>query len=309
MMKELWKTTIHGGIALVTDDAIITSPRFGDGNWRGGWWGSYDRRTGQCRWRRKHRRGAALFDRIGDVLITTTHKYSGIYALSFYDGSRLWCRLGHRLNWLLKLFDLLPVDNEGDAPETIWHGAILTRAGRLLNARTGRIESRHSLEYATGNGRTLVRIDGESATPYAAARDRYCFPLHEYDKAPMEALLRKHGLELSSYHPCVAGAHDLSVAVACSPPTEFAARPGSRLRSGGSRKNVPHFLIVSDANCTTLLERYELGHFYVAELDWADDALFSVTAQTYQQRSWSYRRHLWVFEWPGAAQNAQGGAD
>lgn len=112
--------------------------------------------------------------------------------------SRLWCRLGHRLDWLLKLFDLLPVDNEGDAPERIWRGAVITRAGRLLNARTGRIESRHRLEYATGKGRTLVRIDGESIIPFAAARERYCFPLHEYDKAPMEALLGSHGLEWSS---------------------------------------------------------------------------------------------------------------
>jgi len=156
------------------------------------------RRTGTCRWRRKHRRGAALFDRIGDVLITTTHKYSGIYAISFSDGRRLWCRLGDRLNWLLTLFDLLPVDNESDAPERIWRGAVITRAGRLLNARTGRIESRHRLEYATGKGRTLVRIDGESIIPFAAARERYCFPLHEYDKAPMEALLGSHGLEWSS---------------------------------------------------------------------------------------------------------------
>jgi hypothetical protein len=297
MIKELWKTMVHGGIALVTDDAIITAPRFGDGNWRGGWWGRYDRRSGECQWKRKHRRGAALFDRIGDVLITTTHKYSGIYAISLSDGSRLWCRLGYRLNWLLKLFDMLPVDNEGDAPERIWRGAVLTRAGRLLNATTGRIESRHRLEYVTGNARTLVRVDGESVTPFDAARERYCFPLHEQDKAPMEALLGKHGLQLSSYYPCVATAHEIAVAVACIPPTEFASHPGSRLHAGGSKENVQHFLIVSNADCTTILEKYDLGMFYVAELDWADGSLFSVTAQTYKERFWSYRRHLWVFEW------------
>ena len=133
---ELWKTTVHGGIALVTADTIITSPRFGDGNWRGGWWGRYERRTGECRWRQKHRRGSSLFDKVGDVLIATTHKNSGIYAFSFSDGSRLWGRLGDRLNWVLKLIDMLPVDNEGDAPERIWHGAVLTHRGRLLNPVT-----------------------------------------------------------------------------------------------------------------------------------------------------------------------------
>jgi len=297
MIKELWKTRVHGGIALVTDDAIITSPRFGDGNWRGGWWGRYDRRSGECRWRRKHRRGAALFARVGDVLITTTHKYSGIYALSLSDGSRLWCRLGYRLNWLLKLFDGLPVDNEGDAPERIWQGAVFTQAGRLLNATTGRIESRHRLEYLTHNARTLVRVDGQAVTPFGAARERDCFPLHEQDKAPMEALLGKHGLQLSSYYPCVASAHDITVAVACIPPPEFASQPGSRLYADGSGENVPHFLIVSNADCTSILQRYGLGMFYVAELGWANDSLFSVTAQTCKERVQSYRRQLRVFEW------------
>jgi hypothetical protein len=296
---ELWKTTVHGGIALVTDEAIITSPRFGDSNWRGGWWGRYDRRTGECRWRQKHRRGAALFDKVGDVLIATTHKNSGIYALSFSDGSRLWGRLGDRLNWLLKLFDLLPVDNEGDAPERIWHGSVLTRHGRLLNATTGKIESRHALEYSADFPITLVRIDGESVIQLGDARDRYCLPLYDYDKAPIEALLRKHGLELSSDYPCVASAHGISVAVACIPPAEFAAEAGSRRYRGGSKENVQHFLIVSNLDCTTILEQYDLGSFYVAELDWADNSLFSVTAQTYKEFFWSYPRHLWVFEWPG----------
>jgi hypothetical protein len=297
MVMELWKTTVHGGIALVTDDAIITSPRFGDGNWRGGWWGCYDRHTGACRWRQKHRRGASLFDKAGNVLIATTHKNSGIYAFSFSDGSRLWGRLGDRLNWLLKLFDLLPVDNEGDSPVRIWHDAVLTQEGRLLNATTGKIQSRHALEY-TYPPRTLVRIDGESVTPLGNARDRYCLPFYDYDKIPIEALLSKHGLELSSYYPCFVSAHGISVAVACIPPAEFATEAGSRLYSE-SKENVQHFLIVSNSNCTTILEQYDLGSFYMAELDWADDSLFSVTARTYKEFQLSYRRHLWVFEWPG----------
>ncbi len=299
MITKLWKTTVHGGIALVTDDSIITSPRFGDGDWRGGWWGRYDRRTGECRWRQEHRRGAALFDKAGDILIATTHKRSGIYAISFTDGSRLWGRLGDRLNWLLKLFDMLPVDNEGDSPVKIWHDTVLTHSGRLLNTATGKIESRHALEYSADPPITLVRIDGESVTQPGDARERYCLPLYDYDKAPIEALLRRHGLELSSYYPCVASAHGIAVAVACIPPAEFATEAGSRLHSGGSKENVQHFLVVSDPDCTTILEQYDLGSFYMAELDWADDSLFSVTARTYKEFCWSYRRKLWVFEWPG----------
>jgi len=299
MVMELWKTTVHGGIALVTDDAIVTSPRFGDGNWRGGWWGRYDRRTGECRWRRKHRRGSSLFDKVGDVLITTTHKNSGIYALSFSNGSRLWGRLGDRLNWLLKLFDMLPVANEGDAPERIWRDAVLTRHGRLLNATTGKIKSRHALEYTAEPPITLVRIDGESVAPYGYARDRYCLPLYDYDKTPIKTLLRKHGLELSSSYPCAISAHGISVAVACIPPVEFTAEAGSRHYSGGSTENVQHFLIVSNSDCTSILERYDLGSFYEAELDWADNSLFSVTARTYKEFFRSYPRHLWVFEWSG----------
>jgi hypothetical protein len=200
---------------------------------------------------------------------------------------------------LLKLFDMLPVDNEGDAPERIWHGAVLTHRGRLLNATTGKIESRHTLEYSADFPITLVRIDGESVTPLGDARDRYCLPLYDYDKAPIEALLRKHGLELSSHYPCFASAHDISVAVSCIPPAEFAAEAGSRLYRGGSKENVQHFLIVSNSDCTTILEQHDLGSFYDAELDWADDSLFSVTARTYKEFLWSYRRHLWLFEWPG----------
>jgi len=297
MVPALWDIEVHGGIALVTNDAIVTAPRFGDGNWRGGWWAKYDRRTGECLWRRKHRRGAELYDMIGDILITTTHKYSGVYALSFSDGSRLWHRLGDHFDWLLKLFDMLPITNEGDAPERIWRDAVLTRHGRLLNAATGKIESRHTLEHSNSTPVTLVRVDGESVTPFYSARDRDCFPLHEHDKTPIEALLRNHGLELSSYDPCAAAAHGISVAVACVPPTEFATDAGSRLHVGGSKEDVQHFLIVSNLDCTTILEQYDLGRFYVAELDWADPGVFSVTAQTHQQWKWTYKRYLWLFEW------------
>ena len=53
---------------MAAKDVIVTAPRFGDGNWRGGWWAMYERATGRCIWKRKHRRGAELFDRSGDVI-------------------------------------------------------------------------------------------------------------------------------------------------------------------------------------------------------------------------------------------------
>jgi hypothetical protein len=306
MIPALWDIEVHGGIALMTNDAVVTAPRFGDGNWRGGWWAKYDRQTGECMWRRKHRRGAELCDIIGDILITTTHKYSGIYALSYSDGSRIWHRLGYRSNWLLKLFDMAPIDCEGTAPERIWRGGVLTKEGRLLNADTGKVESRHSLEYTTveyykhnsyGSYQSLASVDGESVTPFNSARDRDCFPLDDHDRTPMEALLRNHGLELSSSYPCVASVHGMAVAVACVPPTKFATDPGSRLATGGSTEDVQHLLILSNSDCTAILEQYDLGKFYIAKLDWADPCVFSVTTQTYRQYMRTYKRHLWLFEW------------
>lgn len=297
MVPYLWNRSIHGGIGFVTDDAVITAPRFGDGNWRGGTWANYDRRTGECRWNRQHGRGAEVADVIGDVLIATTYKYSGVYALSMLSGARLWYRLGDRFDWLLKLFDKLPIHNAGDAPERIWRGSVLTRSGRLLNAATGSVESYHSLEYSTGNPRTLIQIDGEAVSPFFSARHRDCFQLHEVNAKPVEALLAKHGLELASYHPCVATAHGVTVAVACTPPKEFNSKPGSRLYVGGSTEHVQHFLVVSESDCTTILRQYDLGSFYVAELDWADESFFSITAQTRHERFSTYRRNLWVFEW------------
>ena len=159
MIPSLWNDTVFGGIAMTTEDSIVTAPRFGDGNWRGGWWARYDRRTGACIWKRKHPRGAELFDRIGDIIFATTHKYSGIYAISLASGGRVWARLGDRFDWLLKCIDTLPFDNEGDAPERVWDGGLLTRSGRLLNAETGRIVSRHHLEYSHVNPGTLIKIE------------------------------------------------------------------------------------------------------------------------------------------------------
>jgi hypothetical protein len=248
-------------------------------------------------WRRNHRRGAELFDVVEDVIVSTTHKYSGVYALSLSSGCRLWTRLGGRFNWLLRLFDQLPVDNEGDAPERVWRGQILTRSGRLLDIHSGRIVSRHRLDYATGLPRKLVRIDREPVDTREPLRERTAFELHEIDTKQIELLLAKNKLELASVYPCVTSAHGITIAVACEPPQEYGERPQSRLYRGGSSKDVPHFLIVCDTSGTLIHERFHLGDFYRGEIDWADPCVFSVTTQTNQQWYRSYKRHLWLFEW------------
>ena len=297
MVPALWDIEVHGGIALVTTDAVVTAPRFGDGNWRGGWWAKYDRLSGDCMWRRNHRRGAELFDVIEDVIVSTTHKYSGVYALSLSSGRRLWTRLGDRFDWLLRVFDQLPCDNEGDAPERVWRGQILTRSGRLLDNHSGRIVSRHKLDYSTGDSRTLVRVDGQSVDTRGRLRERTAFQLHGSDTKQIELLLAKNKLELANVEPCVTSAHGITIAVACKPPQESSQSPQSRLYAGGSSRDVPHFLIVCDANGTVIHERFHLGDFYIGEIDWADPCVFSVTTQTNRQWKWTYKRHLWMFEW------------
>lgn len=297
MIPALWNGTIFGGIAMTNEDCIVTAPRFGDGNWRGGWWARYDRRTGSCKWRRKHRRGAELFDRIGDVVFATTHKYSGVYAISLATGRRLWSRLGDRSDWMLKCFDVLPCDNEGDAPERVWDRGLLTRSGRLLDAATGRIISRHELEYSNGNPRTLVKIDGGSVSPASTLRTREAINLYNQDTEHISALLAKDGLGFPGWGPCSVAAHDLIVCIACAVPYEYRQDPRRRIAVGGSSEEVPHYLVVCDAGGSAILERYELGTFYIGELDWVDDSILSLTTQTRRQWNWSYQRQMWLLEW------------
>ena len=282
---------------MATADSIVTAPRFGDGNWRGGWWTRFDRRTGSHKWRRKHRRGAELFDRIGDVVFATTHKYSGVYAISLASGRRLWARLGDRLDWMLKCFDVLPCDNEGDAPERVWNGGLLTRSGRLLDAETGMIVSRHQLEYSNGTPRTLVKIDGRSVAPASTLRAREAIDLYKQDSEIISALLAEDGLGFPGWDPCVVSAHNIAVSIACAVPREFLDDPRRRIAVGGSAEEIPHYLVVCDSEGSTILKRYELGTFYIGELDWVDDSILSVTTQTRRQWNWSYQRQVWLLEW------------
>ena len=297
MIPALWNGTIFGGIAMATEDFIVTAPRLGDGNWRGGLWAKYDRQTGACKWQRKHRRGAQLFDRIGDIVFATTHKFSGVYAFSLESGQRLWARLGDRFDLLLQCFDWLPCDNEGDGPERVWNGGLLTRSGRLLDPRTGKIASRHQLEFSSGSPRKLAEIDGNKVSSVGSLRARESIDLYKQDTEAITSLLLQNGLGLAGIYPCAVTANDLCVSLACKPPHGYRHAPESRFQVGGSNEEVPHYLIVSDASCSTVLRQFELGTFFAGELDWVDDSILSVTTQTRRQWKWSYQRQMWLIEW------------
>jgi hypothetical protein len=297
MISTLWNSTVFGGVSIITEDSVITTPRMGDGNWRGGWWAKYDRQTGECKWRWKHRRGAEIFDRIGDIIVATTHKYSGVYAISLASGKCLWSRLGDRFDWMLKCFDVLPIDNGGDAPEMVWKGGILTRSGRLLDVTTGSIISRHQLEYLNCNGRVLARVDGVSVSPPSTLRKREAIDLYKQESVPVETLLAQKGLGLAGIHPCVICAHDLIVCLTCKLSEKYLPNPQSRLAVGGSRDEIPHSLVVFDRSSLTVLGELDLGIFYTGQIDWADESILAVTTETLKQRFWSCQRHLWLFEW------------
>lgn len=297
MIPTLWTDTIYGGIAMVTDDCLVTAPRFGDGDWRGGHWAKIDKRTGSPIWRRKHRRGAAVFDRIGSTIIATTHKYSGVYAISLSTGRRLWSRLGDRFDWLLKCCEYLPCDNEGDGPEHIWNGGVLTRSGRLLDAQSGRIVSRHELKYSDSGPRMLVAIDGEYVPTRPRLRNRESIDLYKQDVGQIAPLLAAHQLCVPGWNPCFLRAHQLAVCLACKPPRRFLENPELRIAVGGSSEEVPHYLVVMDDACSQILQKQELGIYYDGEIDWADDNILSVTTQTRRQWHWSYQRQMWVLEW------------
>ena len=296
MIPALWTKTIYGGIAIVGNDFIVTTPRFGDGNWRGGWWAKYDRQTGECIWKQKHHRGASLFDRIGDVLIATTYKGSGVYGISLASGHRLWTRLGDRLDWLLRCFEFLPCDNEGDGPAMLWNGGILTRSGRFLDVKKGRIVSRHQLEYP-GDNSQIVKIDGNPVPRPNALWVRESNVLYNPKPGPIDDILTRNKLGLASTCLSVACANGLNVCLACKPPEKFLAGSPSRLSPDGLAEDIPFYLIVFNSDCSTILKQFDLGMFYKGELDLANDTFLSITAQTRQQWSWTYQRKIWLIEW------------
>jgi hypothetical protein len=121
--------------------------------------------------------------------------------------------------------------------------------------------------------------------------------LHKQETDTIEALLKDNLLGLANIDPCDVTAYGLTVSIACKPPDDFVQDPRSRLHIGGSSEEVPHYVVVSDAECMRIIEQFDLGTFYTGKLDWVDDSVLSITAQSRQQWNWSYHRHMWPLEW------------
>jgi hypothetical protein len=263
-------------------NSLITAPRLGDGNWRGGWWARYQHRTGQLVWRHNHRRGACLFAIVNGVIVATTHKFSGVYAFSYETGKKLWSRLGGHADWLLKLFDYLPCDNEGDAPDRIQNDQILTREGRLLDRTSGSILSSH----------TIARGD-----PFHWPRFRYGgIPVHSESPDPIDPLLANEGLESSGPELCLVQKRDYAFVIACKPPNEHRTAPRSRLYRPAIPTDVPHYLIVIRRTDNEIVHHEKLGLYYHAEIAWADETTLAITLQNKNQWNRSYRRDLRVYD-------------
>jgi hypothetical protein len=229
-------------------------------------------------------------------MIASTYKSSGIYAISLTSGQRIWSRLGDKFDWLRRCFDIL-CDDVGDAPTRIWNGGLLTRSGRLLNAETGKIVSRHRIEYLN-TIRTLMKIDGNSVTPTYTFRERESFDLYrKQDTSKVSILLANLGLSISSWRtPCVT-AYGLMICIACEVPAEFLHEPDQRFSVGRSHQDIPHHLVVCDESGATIIARFGLGNFFAGEIDWADNSVLSVTMQTVRQWNWTYKREMWLLEW------------
>ena len=292
-LPSLWTTSLKGGIALIQGDMVIASPRFSDGVPLGGWWTRYNLRTGECLWRRKHRRGASLCHLADDLVIASNNHGSGVYAISLESGRRLWCRLGDAFDWLLKLFEYLPCYNEGDQPERLWNGGVLTRSGRLLDLSNGKILSRHKLDHSSfynGQGscrEVLDKIDGEPVPGAGLPPERpdwAGFDLYQYSNGPIKKLIRKRGLELASYECCAAEASGSAVAVA--------------KEKSEKNRETPHYLIVADRACSSILKEYELGIFAEGNIDFANEEVLVVTTRSFWKRELEIsRRNMWMVEW------------
>jgi hypothetical protein len=305
MIVRRWSCEIHGTIAYCLDNTVLTAPQFGDGNWRGGWWARYRRDDGQLQWKRFHRRGACFFDIVDDAIVATTHKWSGVYAFSLRNGHHLWSRLGDRFDFLLRLFEWLPCDNEGDPPECIYEGGILTRSGRLLDHATGRILRRcelhyrsviHSKDNSTMHRSELDSIDGHPAQ-YSPPRARYCLPLDGDYVDELDRSLAAAGLERSGLGLCSIARNGNICVIACEPPVSCRAEYRSRFFVPAKPMDVPHHLLIVSQSSGRIVSRWELGSYYQGQIAWADARTLAITLQSRKQWNWSYRRNLLVFDW------------
>ena len=296
MISHLWSHEIHGSVEHSDASCIITAPRFGDGNWRGGWWARYDHDTGMLRWRHYHRCGACLFAICENMIIATTHKSSGVYAISLESGRQIWSRLGYRFNILLKLFEFLPCDNEGDGPLQIMDGHVLTSSGRLLDRNSGRVLSVHRIEYRTSSPWGIKSVDGKPFNTFHVPRFRYGgMPTQPERSVAIDQTLSGEGLETSGPQWCSQRSGDFHYVIACSPPAEHQGSPQSRLYQPAEPVDVPHYLLIMRHSDKQVVHREELGHYYQAEIGWFDSDTLALTMQTKRQWNWGYRRDARIY--------------
>lgn len=302
MIKELWSRKIHGSVAFCDVDIVLTAPRFGDGNWRGGQWALYRRSDGAPVWRRWHRRGCELFDLVDNTIIATTFKGSGIYAISLLNGKQQWRRLGDRFNVLFELLDGLPCDIEADGPCMIVGDSLVTRRGRILNILSGEIAARGKVQYVreVGNpdvwGAEFIGPDGSVASGYRTLCERVSAPVDVSVTERVSGFLGRLGLEKAERWRSSLQIGEEIYVLAREPSAK--RRPNRILRVAATQEpcDLTHRLLVLDASMQTILQTVELGQCYLTDIAWSDERTLCVTTQTVKEWNWSYRRFLRCFE-------------
>ncbi len=281
MIPLLWTKEIEGRVGHALGECVITAPRFG------GAWTRYDAATGELVWRQRHRKPGEFFALVSDVIVGTTDKRSGVYAIDYHTGRKRWTRLGGWADPLLQLFEYLPCENEGDGPCEIRDGQIVTLAGRFLDPKDGRIVGAEKVESYYHRCRSEARFD------YGG------IPLQEEKHEDIERILSEQGLELGGRQWCALTKGPIVFVVAARPPEEYRARPQSRLYVPAQPMDVPYVFMVFRAEDRTLLFQEEIGSYYTAEFSWATEYLALELLKT-EHCSWSedLRRDVRIYRLP-----------
>lgn len=305
MVTLEWTQRIIGTAVYCTDSFLLTAPALGDGNWRSGYWGRYRRSDGALQWQRYHRRGCSLFDVVGDVVIATTHKYSGIYAISARNGRMLWSRMGDRFEWLFRLFEWLPCDNEADTPLATKGTQLLTHGRLLLDIATGETLRRCRFEYEEKSpddvsfGRKLLSVDGEAFETFKPPNRRFETVSERTVWNRIAHCLHNHGLvKCSTSLSHRFGGSLVVIAAEIWKPNRWRLRQPEQPQLPDSRDNdVPYYLVFMDSDASRIEYQLELGTYDRGHIAWIDDTTLAVACQTRRQWMWSSQRHLKVFRW------------
>ncbi|QIF02688.1 PQQ-binding-like beta-propeller repeat protein [Roseimicrobium sp. ORNL1] len=271
MISLLWAKEIEGRVGHALGQSVITVPRLG------GWWTRYDAMTGEVIWRQHHRKPGSFFALQSDVIVGTTDHGSGIYAIDHHTGRKLWTRLGGWADPLLKLFEYLPCENEGDGPCEIVTGQIVTMAGRILNPTNGRVVGREKVQsyYQRGRGPARYFYGG--------------IPTSNETHEGIEQLLSDQGLELGGPQWCALAKGSCIFVVACRPPEQYRTRPRSRPYSAAKPADVPYVFMILRAEDNAILFQEEVGSYFTAEFSWASEYLV-LELQNSEQRAWDSER-------------------